>query len=107
MNPLARPFAALITARLALMLPGLRCAPSAMFVTLPWDRPLNLIAAYLTGPATHTLVKLAFIAAAALYVITGNSNYGVRQLARAGLGLTFALEAVRLMNWLLEVASEF
>ena len=48
----------------------------------------------------HTLAKLAFIAAATLYVITGNSNHGVRQFARAGFGLTFALEAVRLMNWL-------
>ena len=100
MKLMVRPFAAVLAGRFTLMLPGLCWASFTMFVTMPWDRPLDMIVAYLTGPATHTLVELAFIAAATLYVITGNSNHGVRQLARAGFGLTLALEAVRLMNWL-------
>lgn len=100
MNPFVRAFAAASAARFALMLSSPRWAASPTSEVMPWDQPLDMIVAYLTGRATHTLVKLAFIAAAALYVITGNSNLGVRQLARAGFGLTFALEAVRLMHWL-------
>lgn len=100
MDLLVRPFVAAIAAQFTPMLSGLCWASSPTSEVMPWDRPLDMIVAYLTGPATHTLVKLAFISGAALYVITGNSNHAVRQLARAGFGLTFALEAVRLMNWL-------
>ena len=100
MNSIVRPFAAALAVRFTPMQPGLCWASLPTSEVMPWDRPVDMIVAYLTGPATHTLAKLAFIAAATLYLITGDSNHGARQLARVGLGLTFALEAARVMNWL-------
>jgi type IV secretory pathway VirB2 component (pilin) len=67
---------------------------------LPWDGPLEAIADYLTGPATHTVARIALIAAALGYGLTGKNGTGVRTLLRVAIGLTLALNAVRIMNFL-------
>jgi len=67
---------------------------------LPWDRPLEAIADYLTGPAIYTLAKIALVVAALGYGITGKNGDGIRQLLRLGIGLAIALNAVRIMNFL-------
>ena len=75
-------------------------AMSGPAVALPWDYPFEAIADYLTGPAIHTLAKLILIAAALGYAATGKSGEGVRYLFRVGIGLTIALHAASVMNFL-------
>jgi type IV secretory pathway VirB2 component (pilin) len=69
-------------------------------VALPWDRPLEAIADYLTGPAIYTLAKIVLLVAALGYGITGKNGEGIRHLLRVGIGLAIALNAVRIMNFL-------
>jgi type IV secretory pathway VirB2 component (pilin) len=40
--------------------------------SLPRDQTLGAIAGYLTGPAMHTVAKLAFFSAAVAFAISGN-----------------------------------
>ena len=88
------------TATLVLAAPGCCWATSLQAGTFPWDTTLEALASYLTGPATHTLAWLAFGAAVVGYVIFGEAGPGVRQVVRIGVGITVALHAVQIMNFL-------
>jgi len=66
---------------------------------LPWDQPLETMQAALIGPVAHALIRMSFIGALLVYAIAGDSDIA-RRLAKAGLGVSFALGALRLMNYL-------
>lgn len=85
---------------LSLVAPHPAWAMSAAAGALPWDGPLEAIADYLCGPATHTVAWVALIAAALAYALTGKYGAGVRSLLRVAIGLALALNAVRIVNFL-------
>jgi hypothetical protein len=68
---------------------------------LPWDQPLNILASYLTGRIVHVFVAGSLIGSGILYALGGSRSDGAKRLARAALGGTAALGAVRLLNYLL------
>jgi type IV secretory pathway VirB2 component (pilin) len=68
---------------------------------MPWDPTLHTIVDYLTGPALHAIIWIAFIAAALDYALAGEFDRGgVRRLFRVGIGLLLASHAVQVMNFL-------
>ncbi len=68
--------------------------------TLPWDQPLNTVAALLTGPIAHTFVAFALTVAFLIYAIQGKCE-PARRLLKAGFTTAVAVEAVKLLNYLL------
>jgi len=68
--------------------------------TLPWDQPLNTVAALLTGPIAQTFIAFALTVAFLIYGIQGNCE-PARRLLKAGLATAVAVEAVKLLNYLL------
>ena len=68
---------------------------------LPWDQPLNDIATYLSGPLGHMFAVGSLIGWAILYVGGGSRSEGAKRFARAAVGTTMALAAVRVVNYLL------
>jgi type IV secretory pathway VirB2 component (pilin) len=89
-----------MTLPITAVLPHAVWAMSAQSGMLPWDGPLEAIAEYLVGPAVHTLAWIAFGAAAVAYAIRGECSDGVSRLLRMGVGITVALNAVRIVNFL-------
>lgn len=67
---------------------------------MPWDPALYTIVDYLTGPALHGIISIAFIAAALAYALGAEFDGGVRRLFRMGIGLLLASHAVQIMNFL-------
>jgi type IV secretory pathway VirB2 component (pilin) len=67
---------------------------------MPWDPTLHTIVDYLTGPALHAIIWIAFIAAAFDYALAGEFDRGVLRLFRMGIGLLLASHAVQIMNFL-------
>lgn len=82
----------------SLVTPTLASATSAR---LPWDQPLNILVAYLTGPIVHVFIVGSFVGSVMLYALGGSGTDGAKLLARAGLGGAMALGAFRLINYLL------
>ena len=93
-SAIAAPLVGLIT-------PALALAASTASARLPWDQPLNILVAYLTGPIVHVFIVGSFVGSAMLYALGGSGSDGAKLFARAGLGGAMALGAVRLMNYLL------
>jgi hypothetical protein len=75
-------------------------ASSGSLGLLPWDGPLTTVAAYLIDVAAPALVKLAFAGTIVVFAVGGNCEL-TRWFARAALGVSLALMAVRLLNYLL------
>ena len=97
----ARGFVATVTAAaFSLMTPAAACAGSPPSGTLPWDQPLNTVAALLTGPIAHTFIAFALTVAFLIYGIQGNCEPASR-LLKAGLTTAGAVAAVKLLNYLL------
>ncbi len=84
----------------SLLAPAVACAGSSPGRTLPWDEPLNTVAALLTGPIAHTFVALALTVAFLIYAIQGRCE-PARRLLQAGFTMAVAVEAVKLLNYLL------
>jgi type IV secretory pathway VirB2 component (pilin) len=85
---------------LSFLAPAAACAGSPPRGTLPWDQPLNTVAALLTGPIAHTFIAFALTVAFLIYGIQGNCE-PARRLLKAGLTTAGAVEAVKLLNYLL------
>jgi type IV secretory pathway VirB2 component (pilin) len=81
-------------------LPGLSRADSVQLAALPWDRSLDTLAALLSGPIAHAFVALALTVAFLIYGLQGNCELA-RRLFKAGFVTAVALEAVKLLNYLL------
>ncbi len=95
----ARSCVVLTAAALSLTATGV-CAYSSPGGTLPWDQPLNTVAALLTGPIAHTFIAFALTVAFLIYGIQGNCEPASR-LLKAGLTTAGAVAAVKLLNYLL------
>lgn len=89
-----------MAAALVVALPGPSWAESVHLTALPWDRPLDTIAALLSGPIAHAFVALALTVALLIYGLQGNCE-PARRLFKAGLATAVAIEAVKLLNYLL------
>jgi type IV secretory pathway VirB2 component (pilin) len=89
-----------LAAALVVALPGLASAGSVPSGALPWDRPLDALAALLSGPIAHAFVALALTAARGIFGIQGNCE-PARRLFKAGFATAVAIEAVKLLNYLL------
>jgi type IV secretory pathway VirB2 component (pilin) len=89
-----------LAAVLVIVSPALSWAESNQPGALPWDQPLNTIAALLSGPIAHAFLAVALTVAFLIYGILGNCETG-RRLFRAGFGMAVAIEAVKLLNYLL------
>ncbi len=85
---------------LSLLAPAAACAGSPPGRTLSWDQPLNTVAALLTGPIAHAFITFALIVAFLIYGIHGNCE-SARRLLKAGFTTVVAVEAVKLLNYLL------
>ncbi len=85
---------------LSLLVPAATCAGSPPGSTLPWDQPLNTVAALLTGPIAHTFIAFALTVAFLIYGIQGNRE-PARRLFKAGFTTAVAVEVVKLLNYLL------
>ncbi len=97
----ARGFVATLTAAaFSLMTPAAACAGSPPSGTLPWDQPLKTVAAFLTGPIADTFIAFAVTVAFLIYGIQGNCELA-RRLFKAGFVTAVAVEAVKLLNYLL------
>ncbi len=82
-------------------LPGLSRADFVQLrALLPWDQPLDTLAALLSGPIAHAFVALALTIAFLVYGIQGNCE-PARRLFKAGVATAVAIEAVKLLNYLL------
>jgi hypothetical protein len=68
--------------------------------TLPWDRPLDTVVALLIGSIAHTFIASALMVAFLIYGIRGNCE-PARRLLKAGFTTAIAVEAVKLINYLL------
>lgn len=75
-------------------------APRAFATTagapMPWDGPLNLLVANLTGPTARALVLIAVVACGLLWAFTRNEE-GLKRLGQIAFGGAIALGAVALM----------
>ena len=89
-----------LAAALVVTLPGVSAAGSVQFEALPWDRPLDTLAAFLSGPIAHAFVALALTVAFLIYGLQGNCE-PARRLFKAGFATAVAIEAVKLLNYLL------
>jgi type IV secretory pathway VirB2 component (pilin) len=76
------------------------CAGSPSSGTLPWDQPLNTVAALLTGPIAHTFIAFALAVAFIMYGVQGNCELA-RRLFKAGFATAVAVESVKLLNYLI------
>ena len=84
--------------------PAAACAGSPPSKALPWDQPLNTVAALLTGPIAHVFLAFALTVSFVIYGIQGNCETA-RRLFKAGFATGVAIEAVKLLNYLLTVLS--
>lgn len=89
-----------LTAVLVLASPAPSWAESVPLGALPWDAPLATLAALLSGPIAHAFVALALTVAFLIYGLQGNCELA-RRLFKAGFATAVALEAVKLLNYLL------
>jgi len=80
--------------------PALSVAGPVQPGALPWDQPLNTIAALLSGPIASAFLAFALTVAFLIFGILGNCELG-RRLFKAGLGMAAAIEAVKLLKYLL------
>lgn len=75
-------------------------APRAFATTagapMPWDGPLNLLVANITGPTARALVLIAVVACGLLWAFTRNEE-GLKRLGQIAFGGAIALGAVTLM----------
>ena len=85
---------------LVIVLPTLSWAQPIQPEALPWDQPLDTIAALLSGPIAHAFLAFALTLAFLIFSILGNCEL-CRRLFRAGFGMAVAIEAVKLLNFLL------
>ena len=92
--------ATLAAAALSLRTPAAAWAGSPLGRAIPWDRPLSTVAALLAGPIAHTFIAFALSVAFLIYGIQGNCE-PVRRLLKAGFTTAIAVEAVKLLNYLL------
>jgi type IV secretory pathway VirB2 component (pilin) len=67
---------------------------------MPWDRPLDTLAALLNGPIAHAFVALALTVAFLIYGLQGSCE-PARRLFKTGFATAVAIEAVKLLNYLL------
>jgi type IV secretory pathway VirB2 component (pilin) len=84
---------------LSWLAPAAACAGFPPASTLPWDQPLNTVAALLTGPIARAFIALAVTGAFLIYGIQGNCE-PARRLLKAGFMTAVAVEAVKLLNYL-------
>ena len=87
-------------AAFSLTKPVAASAESPSSGTLPWDQPLNTVAALLTGQIAHALIAFALAVAFMMYGIQGNCELA-RRLFKAGFVTIVAVESVKLLNYLL------
>jgi len=67
-RPHTRSFVASFAATALFLLgPAAACAGSPPGKALPWDQPLNTVAALLTGPIAHTFIAFALAVAFMMY----------------------------------------
>jgi type IV secretory pathway VirB2 component (pilin) len=83
------------------MLIGITLAAPRAFATtagapMPWDGPLNLLVANITGPTARALVLIAVVACGLLWAFTRNEE-GLKRLGQIAFGGAIALGAVTLM----------
>ena len=75
-------------------------APRAFATTagapMPWDGPLNLLVANITGPTARALVLIAVVACGLLWAFTRNEE-GLKRLGQIAFGGAIALGAVTMM----------
>ncbi len=89
-----------MAAALVIALPVRSWAESVQPGALPWDQPLNTIAAVLSGPIAHAFLTFTLTIAFVIYGIQGNCE-SCRRLFKAGFGMAAAIEALKLLNYLL------
>jgi type IV secretory pathway VirB2 component (pilin) len=89
-----------LAAALVIALPVRSWAESVQPGALPWDQPLNTIAALLRGPIAHAFLTFTLTIAFVIYGIQGKCE-PARRLLRAGFATAVAIEAVKLLNYLL------
>ena len=89
-----------LAAALVFALPGLSWAESVHLGALPWDLPLDTVAALLTGPIAHVFLAFALTVSFVIYGIQDNCG-PARRLLKAGFTTEVAIEAVKLLNYLL------
>jgi type IV secretory pathway VirB2 component (pilin) len=85
---------------LSLLAPAAARAGSPPGRTLPWDQPLSTVAALLAGPIAHTFTTFTLTVAFLIYGIRGNCE-PARRLLKAGFATAVAVEAVKLLNYVL------
>lgn len=79
--------------------PSVTWASPARPSVFPWDRPLNLVAAYMAGPIVHAFLIGSFLAAAVLYALGGSE--AAARFFKAAVGAAISVCAVQLLNYLL------